>query len=211
MPRLTQAGVAAALRELAGRDADIARAMAVSAKIPRMRRTPPGFPGLMDIIVDQQVSKASGAAIRGRLHAAVEPLTAEAFLRLGDDDLRAIGFSRQKMRYGRALADAVISGRLNVRAIARMPEEEAIAALTEIPGIGRWTAEIYLMFALGRPDVWPADDLAIVVAVQRLFGLPDRPKRPEMLARAEPWRPARTSAAVLLWRYYKITGRSGMT
>jgi DNA-3-methyladenine glycosylase II len=124
-------------------------------------------------------------------------------LRLTDRDLAAIGFSRQKMRFARALAEAVKGRRLDLDALAEAEDEAAMAALTAIDGIGPWTAEIYLLFALGRPDVMPAGDLALLVAAQRLKRLPARPGPRELIDLAEPWRPWRSVAARFLWHYYR--------
>lgn len=194
-----------ALRALAERDGDIARAFKACG-LPPVRRQPPGFPGLLRIITAQQVSAASAAAIITRLDKAVRRLTPRAFLRLGDEDLKAVGFSRAKMRYGRALAEALESGALDLDGVAALDDEAAIAALMTAPGIGRWTAEVYLLFALGRPDVWPVGDLAVRVAAQRLKGLPERPSLDEMMALGEPWRPYRSAAARLLWHLYRHPG-----
>ncbi|RMD61189.1 MAG: DNA-3-methyladenine glycosylase 2 family protein [Alphaproteobacteria bacterium] len=194
-----------ALEALAARDADFARAFAACG-LPPVRRRPRGFAGLLQIIVAQQVSAQAAGAILARLGAAVRPLTPRGFLTLDDAALRAIGLSRQKIRYGRALAEDVLRGRIKLRAVARMDDEAAIAHLSQVPGIGRWSAEIYLLFALGRPDVWPADDLAVQVALQRLKGLAERPRGEEMRALAEPWRPYRSAAARFLWHAYRHPG-----
>jgi DNA-3-methyladenine glycosylase II len=194
-----------ALAELGARDADIAAAWAVVGD-PPPRRRPKGFPGLLGSIVAQQVSAASARAIWARLNAAGPP-TPERFLALSDADLRAIGFSRGKVLYARGLAEAIVAGRLNFRRLHRLPDEAAIAELMELKGIGRWTAEVYLLFGLQRLDVWPADDLALQVAVQRLKRLRDRPNRVALVSIAEPWRPWRGAAARFLWHYYHRTGR----
>ncbi len=170
---------------------------------PGLRIRDPGFGALLNIIVNQQVSTASGAAIWGRVEESCRPLTAARFLALTDEDLRAIGFSRQKIAYGRGIAEAIDSGRLDLHGLGGLDDAPAIDALVALKGIGRWSAEIYLLSALGRPDVWPADDLALIVAVQRLKGLPARPNRAEMAAIAEPWRPWRAVAARMLWHYYR--------
>ena len=117
-----------------------------------------------------------------------------------------MGFSRQKVRSGRALAEAIASGRLDIDGLARLDDEAAVDQLVQVPGIGRWTAEIYLLFALQRPDVWPADDLAVVKAVQAVKGLAARPGRKEMRGLAEAWRPHRSAAARLFWHYYRHAG-----
>lgn len=174
---------------------------------PPPRRRPKGFPGLLGSVVAQQVSAASARAIWGRLTAS-GPLTPERFLALSDAELGAIGFSRQKMRYGRGLAEAVETGSLNFRRLHRLTDEEAVAVLMSLKGIGRWTAEIYLLFGLQRLDVWPADDLALQIGVERLKRLDRHPDRAVLLEIAEPWRPWRGVAARFLWHYYHQTGMS---
>ena len=191
-----------ALAELGRRDPDLARAHR-EAGLPALRRRAPGFATFVDIILAQQLSAASANAIRARLKALATPLTPESFLALEEAELRAIGFSRQKILYGRGLAEAIASGRLDLKRIHRMADEDAIAAITAEKGLGRWSAEVYLLFALRRPDIWPVDDLAVVVGVQRLKGLRERPDRKRMLAIAEPWRPWRSYAARLMWHYYR--------
>jgi len=194
-----------ALEALAGRDPALAGAYR-RCGLPPLRRSAPGFPGLIRMIVGQQVSVASAAAMIGRLEAAVVPLSAEVFLTLDDGPLREIGFSRQKVLSGRALAVEIASGQLDFEALATLEDEAAVARLTQVRGIGRWTAEIYLLFALQRPDIWPAGDLAVVKAVQAVKGLAERPNLKEMRALAEAWRPHRSAAARLLWHYYRHAG-----
>jgi DNA-3-methyladenine glycosylase II len=194
-----------ALEVLAARDADIARAYA-HCGLPPERRRPTGFAGLLSIMTAQQVSAQAARAIIGRLLAAADPLTPEAFLALDEAALKQIGFSRQKVRYGRALAEDVLAGRIILEAVARMDDEAAVEHLSQVKGVGRWTAEIYLLFALRRPDIWPVDDLAVCTAVQRLKGLNVRPARESMLALGEPWRPHRSAAARFLWHFYHHPG-----
>ncbi len=200
--RLSRRMLEEALAELGRRDPDLARAHR-EAGTPNLRRREPGFAALLDIILAQQLSAASANAIKGRLLALAGPPTPAGFLALDDGQLRAIGFSRQKILYGRGLAEAIAGGGLDLARIHRMADEEAIAAITELKGLGRWSAEVYLLFAMRRPDIWPVDDLAVVVAVQRLKGLRKRPDRKRMLAIAEPWRPWRSYAARLMWHYYR--------
>lgn len=194
-----------AMEALAQQDPDMAAAYQ-RCGLPPERSSEPGFAGLIRMIAGQQVSVQSARAIVGRLEERVAPLTAEGFLRLDEDDLKAIGFSRSKMRYGRLLAEEIVSGRLDVDGLAEMEDAAAIAALTSVKGIGPWTAEIYLLFALGRPDVWPVDDLALCVAVQHLKSLDTRPGRKAMLTLGEPWRPFRSTAARFLWHLYRHPG-----
>ncbi|HEV2762017.1 MAG TPA: hypothetical protein VGV38_03400, partial [Pyrinomonadaceae bacterium] len=129
-------------------------------------------------------------------------VTPRRLLKLDDATLRAAGFSRQKTAYCRHLADALASGRLDLDALARLPDADGRAELLKLKGVGRWTADIYLLMALGRPDVWPEGDLALAVAAQRVKRLAARPTPQELEALAEPWRPLRAVAARLLWHHY---------
>ncbi len=199
--RFSRAVLEEALAELSRRDPDLARAHR-EAGTPQLRPRSRGFATLLNIILAQQLSTASANAIRRRLLERVGVLTTESFLALDDNALREIGFSRQKILYARGLAEAIAENRLDLARIHRMDDEDAIAALTAIKGFGRWSAEIYLLFALKRHDIWPVDDLAVVVAVQRLKGLASRPSRASMIEIAEPWRPWRSTAARLMWHYY---------
>lgn len=192
------------LRALARTDPQVAAALERYG-YPELRRRPPGFETLLRAIVYQQISIHAAAAIWKRIEAAVVPLTAEAYCAIGDDVIRACGFSRQKLLYARSLAELVASGEVPLAALDQMDDEEAIQQLVKIKGIGRWTAEIYLMFALGRRDMFPADDLGLVVGMQRLKGLRRRPDRKRMLKLGEPWRPRRSAAAHLLWHYFHKT------
>jgi DNA-3-methyladenine glycosylase II len=197
------------LAELALADADFARVVELYGP-PPPRVRPAGFATLMQAILAQQVSRASADAIWGRLAAAIDPFTPEGVLALDDAALRRLGLSQQKARYARALAAEIAEGRLDLRRLGRAADEDAIAMLTAVPGIGRWTAEIYLLAALQRPDVWPATDLALMIAVERLKGLPARPGPKQMIVLGEAWRPWRAVAARLLWHYYRMTrGREG--
>jgi len=205
MSQLDGPVLAAAIDRLAGIDADIAAAVArIGYPIPRLRA--PGFATLLQIMVAQQISVRAAAAIWARtVQACGAEVSAERFLALDDDALRAIGLSRRKMAYGRGLAQAVHSGALDLDSLAVQPEDEAAAAIAALHGFGRWSAEIYLLFALGRTDSFPGDDLAVQVGMQRLKGLDRRPDRKQMDALAEPWRPHRGCAALLLWHVYGAT------
>lgn len=175
---------------------------------PALRRWEPGFATLLDIIIGQQVSTMAARAIKARLRQLVAPLTPERLLAAGPEVLRQAGFSRQKMTYAADLAGAITAGRLDLDALAALDDEAAIAALTAIRGIGRWTAEIYLLFALGRPDVWPADDLALADSLRHLRGMADRPKGKLARSAAEGWQPWRGAAAHFCWHlYHHNTGR----
>jgi DNA-3-methyladenine glycosylase II len=138
----------------------------------------------------------------GRLQAAVPALTPENFIGLDDALLRSCGFSRQKTGYARGLAEAIIAGRFDPARLASLGDEEAIAELTRFKGFGRWSAEVYLLFSLGRPDIWPADDIGLRIAVQELTARSTRPTGAELRSMAEPWRPWRSVAACLLWQSY---------
>ncbi len=194
-----------ALDALAVRDDDVARAIdRVGYPAPRQR--PPGFATLLRIITAQQLSTQAAAAIHGRLEAAMgvadDPA---AFIALDDAQLRACGLSARKVDYGRALAVAITERRLALGDLAAASDDAVIEALTALPGLGRWSAEIYLLFALGRLDVLPADDLALQVGFQRLKRLPERPRGKALRAMAEGWAPWRGAGAILLWHFYGAT------
>lgn len=166
----------------------------------RQRRS--GFGGLIRMILGQQVSTRAAEAMWTKLVAAIGELEPGRFLALDDGQLAACGFSRQKMRYGRALAETLIADPEFLDRLEDADDEAVIQALVGLPGIGRWSAEIYLMFCLGRPDVWPAGDLGIVLGVQYLLDLLERPKPDAVVALAEDWRPHRSAASLLVWDHY---------
>ena len=199
---LSQTVLIEGIDRLAQVDPDVARAVArVGYPAPRQRE--PGFATLLRIMVAQQLSTKSAAAIWGRLEAACGPaVTAERFLELQEAAFKTIGFSRQKMAYGRSLAEALACGELDLEALATLSEEDAIAAISALRGFGRWSAEIYLLFALGRADIFPADDLGLQVGMQKLRRLETRPNRKAMDVLAEHWRPLRGCGAIFLWHYY---------
>jgi DNA-3-methyladenine glycosylase II len=172
------------------------------AGVPRFRRRRNGFPTLLHIILEQQVSIDAAAAMHRRLAGLCQPLAPEPFLALDDATLRRCGFSRQKMGYGRGLAQAVAEGALDFAALAQASDDEAFAALIALKGIGRWSAEIYLIFALGRADVWPAADLGLQLGVAECLGLAERPKEPALRQLGEAWRPWRSVASCLFWQSY---------
>jgi DNA-3-methyladenine glycosylase II len=172
------------------------------AGAPRFRRRQNGFPTLLHIILEQQVSIDAAAAMHRRLAGICRPLAPEPFLALDDDTLRSCGFSRQKMGYGRGLAEAVAGGHLDFAALAATSDDEARAALVSLKGIGRWSAEVYLIFALGRPDIWPAADLGLQVAVAECLGMDERPKEPALREMGDKWAPWRSVAACLFWQSY---------
>lgn len=164
----------------------------------------PGFPTMLRAIVAQQVSAAAARTVWGRIEDKVgKPVDAAGFQALGYDGVRAIGLSGRKTDYALGLANAELSGALDFDRIAHLADEDAIAELTALRGVGRWTAEVYLIFALGRPDVWPAADLALATAAGRIRGLDQRPSFKDAAEIAESWRPWRGAAAILLWHHYR--------
>jgi len=198
---LDETTFARGLRYLTGHDADL-RMVVKRLGPPPMWAREPGFHTLIHIILEQQVSLASARAAYERLIAAVSPLTPDRFLKLGDAELKAIGFSRQKTSYGRNLALTVIEGRLDINALGSMDDATVRGELTKVTGIGRWTADIYLLMALLRPDVWPGGDLALAVAAQKIKKLERRPTPEELTAMSADWQPWRAIAARILWHYY---------
>ena len=198
---MTKKVIAPALDALAKRDTDIARVIG-EVGYPEPRNRDPGFETFVNIIIGQQVSVHAAAAIRGRLLAAADPLTPESMLALDDDALKAVGLSRRKMEYSRLLAQDVLEGRFDPDGLHKLDDDAIMEAIVARKGLGRWSAEVYMLFALGRTDVWPADDLAVIVAVQRLKGLDDRPNRKLMDELAEDWRPHRGMVALLMWHHY---------
>jgi DNA-3-methyladenine glycosylase II len=180
------------------------------AGIVPLRRSPPGFASLASVIVSQQVSRASADAIFGRLTRLVDPLTPEAVTGLDDAVFREAGFSRPKQKALVSAARAVRDG-LDLAALEALPAEEAIARLVAVSGIGPWTAEVYLLFAVGHADVFPSRDLALQVAVGQALGMEARPDARTVAALAESWSPWRGVAARLLWAFYReIRGREAV-
>lgn len=190
-----------ALKFLASRDAHIAAEFARIGLPPRRER-PPGFPTILRIILGQQVSTSAANAMWAKMTAVIDPLTPEALLQYQPAALRPFGLSRQKSAYALGLAGDLVAGRVDLARVEALEDEDAIAELIKIKGIGRWSAEVYLLFALGRKDIWPAGDLALQVALQRLKGLRKRPDPKRMIKLAEMWRPHRGAAAHFLWHYY---------
>lgn len=203
----TTADIAEGLKALTALDPELHPVIAIAGEVP-LRRRPGGFEGLARIVVSQQLSVASAAAIWNRLETAVAPLQPAAFLAATDDALAACGLSRPKIKTLRGVADAAACGRLELDALAELPPEQAVAILTELPGIGPWTAEIYLMFCLGHADIFPAGDLALKNAVADAFQMAERPSTPALADHAARWSPWRAVAARLFWAYYR-TRREG--
>ena len=191
----------AALDALAALEPGIAQALAVTG-YPEERIREPGYATLLRTIVGQQVSVAAAASVWNKLEALIGPeCPPDKFVVQDFDALRACGLSRQKQGYARSLAELVLSGELPLNALPA-DDEEAIAYLTRVKGIGRWSAEIYLLFAEGRNDIWPAGDLAVQEGVGRLLKLDARPSEKDIRVIAERWRPHRGAAAIFTWHIY---------
>lgn len=168
---------------------------------PPLRTAEEGFAALLRSIVGQQVSIFAARAIWDRLAAAVDPMTPQNLLALSDAELRGCGLSTNKLKFARSLALDTLERRIVFEELAALDDEMVVATLTRAKGIGRWTAEIYMMFALGRPDVMPANDLGLLVAAQHLLKLRARPEPERLLKLAKPWRPWRSVAALFLWHF----------
>lgn len=195
------------MAQLALRDSDLAAVLHAHGA-PVVNPRPTGFATLVLLILEQQVSLASAAATFGRLETLVGEITPAKILTQGDDDLRSAGLSRQKARYVRALGDEVAEGGLDLNALDTMDDGEIISRLTVVTGIGTWTAEVYLLTALQRPDIWPAKDLALAVAAHEVKRLDARPDEATLIELGEQWRPFRTIAARILWHHYLNTTRN---
>lgn len=202
VPALTDASLLDAVRLLGERDPALAAVVARFGPPPMWAREP-GFPTLVHLILEQQVSLASAQAAFDRLRARTgDALEPAALLALSDDELLAIGFSRQKTRYARALATAVSDGGLDLDSLSTLDDHAVDAALTALPGIGPWTATIYRLLVLRRPDAWPIHDIALAQAYAEIHSIARRPEAREMDALAEGWRPWRAVAARILWHHY---------
>lgn len=201
---LTADQLQTALDALAAREPAFAAGLA-RAGYPEPRIREPGYATLLRTIIGQQVSVAAAASIWNKVEAAVggDATDPAALIATSDEDLRAAGLSRQKIAYARSLAGEVADGTLDLHTLPA-DDEEAIAALTRIKGIGRWSAEIYLLFAEGRADIWPAGDLAVQIEIGRLLGHDERPSEKTIRQWAEHWRPHRGAAAIFAWHHYKV-------
>jgi|SRR5450755_3616774 DNA-3-methyladenine glycosylase II len=193
--------LARAVAELVSRDADLARVVQQYGPPPLWVREP-GFPTLLYIILEQQVSLASARALYQRVLETVKPLTPGRFLKLSEARLRELGFSRQKSLYARLLAQAIQGRKLVLHKLHEFEDHHARAKLTELKGIGVWTADIYLMSALRRPDIWPVGDLALAIAVQEVKKLRKRPSPEKLEIISKPWGPWRAVAARIFWHAY---------
>jgi DNA-3-methyladenine glycosylase II len=189
------------VRLLADRDEHLAEIVKTYGQ-PALWVREPGFPTLVYIILEQQVSLASAKAAFDRLQAFVKPLTPRRFLKLNDAELLRIGFSRQKTLYSRLLAESLVRRHFDLRYLHDLPDDSAHKMLVAFKGIGRWTADIYLLSALRRPDIWPIGDLALATAVQEVKHLRKRPSPEKLEALSAPWRPWRAVAARLFWHAY---------
>ena len=176
---------------------------------PPLRRMNTGLEGLLRIVTDQLISLQAGAAIWRRIEAELAPFEPTAIARKREASLMRLGLSGAKARSFKAVAAAVAGGRLNFEALANLSDTDVLTALTALKGIGPWTADIYLLSAMGRADAWPASDLALQAAAQNLFGLDTRPNHKQLVQMAEHWRPWRSVAARLLWSHYR--GLKGMS
>jgi len=198
----TQADVDAAVRQLVLQDPRLEQVVAVAGR-PALRRRAGGFVGLAQIITAQQLSTASASAIWGRLAAKFDPFDPDKIRLARATTLGRLGLSGAKIRAYKAIATAIVKDGLDLDALADLPADDAHRALTALHGVGPWTADIYLLFCLGHADAWPAGDLAVQEAMKLAFKLKSRPTTKEMGPLAEPWRPLRGVAALLLWTYYR--------
>lgn len=202
---LTEETIALGIQELVSRDNDLAEIIKTYGYPPNWIREK-GFIGLIRIILGQQVSVASANAIFKKLELLVNPLTPDNFIRFDDSELQSAGLSRQKIVYTRALAAAITSKQLDLDKLELGDEGILRAELTQIKGIGNWTVDIYLMMSLQRPDAFPASDLGVILAYQKLKDLPTRPTPQQLEVIAEKWRPWRAVATRILWHYYLSKG-----
>lgn len=186
---------------LAADHAPFRHALKIGGDRPVVLREP-GFPCLIKLILEQQVSLAAAARMFEKLNATCSPLEPERFLRLADPVLKDCGFSRPKMVYARGLAEAIGDGSIDLLSIGTLPDDEAIETLCQLKGIGPWTAQNYLLWAFGRRDIFPTNDLALMIGWQWLAGLDARPTANELMDIAEAWQPRRTAAAFLIWHFY---------
>ncbi len=198
---LTADQIKTGLNEVASRESKIARALEIAGyPEPRIRAT--GYKTMLRTIVGQQVSVAAASSMWNKLEAELGAnFTPADLLERDFDTLRACGLSRQKQGYARSLCELVVAGEVDFESLPA-DDEEAIAELTRVKGIGRWSAEIYLLFAEGRPDIWPAGDLAVMAGIGKILGLEERPDEKATRTLAEPWRPHRGATAIFTWHCY---------
>jgi len=196
---LTNQTLAAAAQALAARHEEFSFVLTKYGPPPMWGRKP-GFTTLVHIILEQQVSLISARSMFDRLCQNIQPFTPERFLELGDLHLRSLGVTRQKSAYFLSLAEAAATGQL--AHVSRLVDDDARAELMRIKGIGPWTADIYLLMVLKRPDIWPNGDIALATAAMNLKRLKSKPSFPQLLEMAEEWRPFRSVAARMFWQYY---------
>ncbi|MEM8876649.1 MAG: DNA-3-methyladenine glycosylase 2 family protein [Pseudomonadota bacterium] len=193
---------------LTARCPDLARAHQVTG-FPAIRQRSADFEGLATIVVAQQVSTASARSIWQRIKDELGSVTPEAIMRRDDDALRTLGLSKPKVRTLRCAAQAAQSGEVDFGMLERLPSDDVHQCLTAVTGIGPWTADIYLLFCLGRADIWPAGDLALMEAIRHLRDLDTVPEGDDRIRHADAWHPYRGAAALLLWAYYGAIKRPG--
>ena len=199
--KLTEASLDIAARALARRDPDLAAVYETLGPPPLWARRP-GFPTLVHIILEQQVSLQSAASLFARVQANVAPFKPGRMLELGEPHLKSLGLTRQKTAYCLHLAQSINDRTLKLRALERMSDDDVRAALMEVKGVGSWSADVYLLMALLRADIWPASDLALAIGIANLKKLPARPTSEELLDMAAAWRPYRSVAARMIWQFY---------
>ena len=199
---MDQRALTRSLNILAKRDDALKEALAVHGK-PRPRQRPEGFETFVNTVVAQQISTHAASAIMGRVKKLLPRCTPRMLLKANEADLRAAGLSFRKIEYLQGLAEAELSGALGIKTLGSLSDEEAIERIVQLRGFGRWSAEIYLMFSLDRRDIFPADDLALQVALGRLRKLDRRPTASESRKLTESWAPHRTAASLFLWHYYQ--------
>ncbi|WP_415889832.1 DNA-3-methyladenine glycosylase family protein [Neptuniibacter sp. SY11_33] len=198
---MNEQDIARGMQALALLDPDIKRA-ATQLGPPPVRHRPKGFETFLSAIVSQQISTKAAQAILERVTALMPEVTASELLNIDDQTLRDAGLSWRKIEYAKGLADAVNTGHFDIEGLDALDDKAAIASITNLRGFGRWSAEIYLMFSLKRPDIFPADDLAIQVALGRLKRLPDKPTPKQARDMVEHWAPWRSVGSLFLWHYY---------
>lgn len=198
---LSEANFNLGIKILTQRDRDLAKIIQQFGNPPQWKREP-GFSTLVRIILEQQVSLSSAKATFERLCVAVNPLTPENFLSLADVQLKAIGFSRQKISYGRGLAKSILENRLDLNYLAKLDDLTLRNELKQIKGIGDWTVDMYLMMALQRNDIFPSKDLAVAIAIKEIKNLATRPQLAELETISKAWQPYRTIATKILWHFY---------
>jgi DNA-3-methyladenine glycosylase II len=199
--QLSKTSLAGAAQHLAKRDKDLATIFKAYGPPPLWSRKP-GFSTLIRIILEQQVSLASAASMYKRLSEHIQPFGPDRVIELGEPHLKSLGLTRQKTAYCIHLAESINSNSLNLRTLSKLNDEGVKAALMQVKGIGSWSADIYLLMVLRRPDIWPASDLALATAVTKLKRLKQRPTTDQLFEIADRWRPFRSVAARMLWQYY---------